>query len=205
MRPSRSQTPLPQRSPLISSVRVVLGPAHDVVTAWNRGACAGTLTVTSGEGVHVAARLAGLPEVPKCFNARESMFEIEGRRQYDTHMAVCERAFRNVVATLDGDGGQKQEGESVEVTLTRIVHEAVRAVHALRYVRERVELSAAMFDRDDPPKHGPGCERMSDGGDANDERADTCGADCDFTTMASMSNRLDAIDDEMRALVKANA
>ncbi len=42
---------------LVSSVRVTEGPGHDVLTVWNRGANAGTLTVTKGEGFEIGHRL----------------------------------------------------------------------------------------------------------------------------------------------------
>lgn len=43
--------------PIITSVRVRSGGRHDTVTVWNRGGCAGTLTVEFGDGVSVADRL----------------------------------------------------------------------------------------------------------------------------------------------------
>ncbi len=43
--------------PLISSVIVVRGVAHDVVRVWNRGGLAGELVVTKGDGDDIAARL----------------------------------------------------------------------------------------------------------------------------------------------------
>lgn len=39
------------------AVVVKAGPVHDVVTIWNRGAHAGTLTVLTGDGEKIAARL----------------------------------------------------------------------------------------------------------------------------------------------------
>lgn len=42
---------------LITSVRVLATPGHDVITVWNRGGCAGSLTVGEGDGQHIALRL----------------------------------------------------------------------------------------------------------------------------------------------------
>lgn len=36
--------------PLISSVRLVPGPTHDIISVWNRGGLAGSLTVNAGDG-----------------------------------------------------------------------------------------------------------------------------------------------------------
>jgi len=43
---------------LVSSLRLEHGERYDYVHVWNRGARAGVLTVTRGDGVHVATRLA---------------------------------------------------------------------------------------------------------------------------------------------------
>lgn len=46
-------------SDLVTSVRVQTTPTHDLVTVWNRGGNAGTLTVQRHDGERVAARLLG--------------------------------------------------------------------------------------------------------------------------------------------------
>lgn len=42
---------------IVTSVRVQTTPGHDLVTVWNRGGSAGTLTVQRHDGERVAARL----------------------------------------------------------------------------------------------------------------------------------------------------
>jgi hypothetical protein len=49
--------PIKVGATLITSVRVECTAGHDRVTAWNRGACAGTLVVNRGDGLGVALRL----------------------------------------------------------------------------------------------------------------------------------------------------
>lgn len=44
---------------LITSVRVKRGPGHDVLRIWNRGGCAGELTVNREDGEEIARRLIG--------------------------------------------------------------------------------------------------------------------------------------------------
>lgn len=43
-----------------------------------------------------------------------------------------QRAFRDLVARIDGDGGQRQEGESAEETLVRADAAVVWMIGALR-------------------------------------------------------------------------
>jgi hypothetical protein len=47
---------------IVSTVRVMRGPAHDLVQVWNRGGFSGSLTVKSGDGEALARRLI-MPEV----------------------------------------------------------------------------------------------------------------------------------------------
>lgn len=47
---------------LISSARVFREGTHDVVVVWNRGAMAGKLLVSSGDGARIANLLFGDPD-----------------------------------------------------------------------------------------------------------------------------------------------
>jgi hypothetical protein len=51
------------RQALVTQVRVTFGPAHDLVSVWNRGALAGELVVNRGDGERLARRLLADPEV----------------------------------------------------------------------------------------------------------------------------------------------
>jgi len=42
---------------IVSSIRVEVGAAHDRVTVWNRGGCAGVLVVNKGDGETIARAL----------------------------------------------------------------------------------------------------------------------------------------------------
>lgn len=46
------------KNPIVTSVRLFVGPAHDEIRVWNRGGLAGVLVVTSGDGGTIAQRLA---------------------------------------------------------------------------------------------------------------------------------------------------
>ena len=71
-------------------------------------------------------RYADLPTYHPCDDAYDQ--EIPCRWQ---------RAFRNLVARIDGDGGQRQEGESAEETLARADAAVVQMIGALREAGQR--------------------------------------------------------------------
>ena len=57
---------VPPSKVLITSARVLPGPAHDTIRIFNRGGLAGEITVTAGDGRDIASRLLNDEDFTRC-------------------------------------------------------------------------------------------------------------------------------------------